>query len=107
MDHATFLGDTLEEIAFHKAGIIKGHTPVVIGAVEESCMPILEKEARKKYANMYKLNRDFFYKRTFIDENRQFFEWCYQGTKLEMEIQMKGKHQIINAATGSHGISND
>ncbi|MEN2467162.1 folylpolyglutamate synthase/dihydrofolate synthase family protein [Ornithinibacillus sp. JPR2-1] len=99
MDHATFLGDTLEEIAFHKAGIIKGHTPVVIGAVEESCMPILEKEARKKYANMYKLNRDFFYKRTFIDENRQFFEWCYQGTKLEMEIQMIGKHQIINAAT--------
>lgn len=98
MDHATFLGDTLKEIAFHKAGIIKDHTPVVIGAVEESCMPIFEKEARKKYSNMYTLNRDFFYKRTFMDENRQFFEWCYQGTKLEMETQMKGKHQIVNAA---------
>ncbi len=30
-DHQTFLGDTLEKIAFEKAGIIKTNTPVVIG----------------------------------------------------------------------------
>lgn len=30
MDHMNLLGDTLEEIAFEKAGIIKAHTPVVV-----------------------------------------------------------------------------
>ncbi len=31
LDHTRFLGNTLEEIAFEKAGIIKPNTPVVIG----------------------------------------------------------------------------
>jgi len=31
LDHQEFLGSTLDQIAFEKAGIIKGHEPVVIG----------------------------------------------------------------------------
>ncbi|MEO0312142.1 MAG: hypothetical protein RIQ89_1799 [Bacteroidota bacterium] len=31
LDHQALLGNTLEQIAFEKAGIIKNHTPVVIG----------------------------------------------------------------------------
>ncbi|MBI4471370.1 MAG: bifunctional folylpolyglutamate synthase/dihydrofolate synthase, partial [Acidobacteria bacterium] len=32
LDHQEFLGNTLEDIAREKAGIIKGHEPVVVGA---------------------------------------------------------------------------
>ena len=31
LDHTEYLGDTLEKIAFEKAGIIKSNTPVVVG----------------------------------------------------------------------------
>lgn len=43
LDHVAILGDTLEKIAFEKAGIIKTQTPVVIGEGE-----VLAKVAKQK-----------------------------------------------------------
>lgn len=45
MDHMHFLGDTIEEIAMEKAGIIKPDTPVVLGWQEEQVRSVLEKAA--------------------------------------------------------------
>ena len=45
MDHMHFLGDTIEEIAMEKAGIIKPDTPVVLGWQEEQVRAVLEKAA--------------------------------------------------------------
>lgn len=39
-DHMDLLGDTLEKIAFEKGGIIKPHTPIVLGTMERE--PFLE-----------------------------------------------------------------
>lgn len=44
MDHTNLLGNTIEEIAFEKAGIIKKNIPVVIGEVNEKTKPIFEKK---------------------------------------------------------------
>ena len=42
LDHTQFLGSTLEQIAMEKAGIIKPHTPVVIGEATEETRQIFE-----------------------------------------------------------------
>lgn len=39
-DHTEILGDTLEKIAAEKAGIIKKHTPVVIGETQPETIPV-------------------------------------------------------------------
>jgi dihydrofolate synthase/folylpolyglutamate synthase len=52
LDHTAFLGDTLEEIAFEKAGIIKKNTPVVIGEWNEKTLPVFEKAATEKNAEL-------------------------------------------------------
>lgn len=39
-DHTQFLGDTLEKIAFEKAGIIKKDIPVVIGEYTAQTKPV-------------------------------------------------------------------
>ena len=39
-DHTQFLGDTLKEIAFEKAGIIKNNTPIVIGEKQEEVVNV-------------------------------------------------------------------
>jgi dihydrofolate synthase/folylpolyglutamate synthase len=39
-DHTEILGDTLEKIAAEKAGIIKKHTPVVIGETQPETLPV-------------------------------------------------------------------
>jgi dihydrofolate synthase/folylpolyglutamate synthase len=48
LDHTQFLGETLSEIAFEKAGIIKEKIPVVIGEYQEEIFPVFEKMAKEK-----------------------------------------------------------
>lgn len=43
MDHMELLGDTLDKIAFEKAGIIKPFTPVVIGERHPETLPVFNK----------------------------------------------------------------
>ncbi len=45
LDHTQFLGNTLEKIAFEKAGIIKQHTPAVIGEAEGKVRKVFEDKA--------------------------------------------------------------
>jgi len=50
MDHAQFLGNTLEAIAGEKAGIIKEGVPVVLGNIQEELIPVFRKVADEKSA---------------------------------------------------------
>lgn len=52
-DHMNLLGNSLEEIAFEKAGIIKEATPVVIGEYTDITRPIFEKRALDHSAPIY------------------------------------------------------
>jgi len=45
LEHTSFLGDTLEKIAFEKAGIIKPGRPVVVGEINAATRPVFEKVA--------------------------------------------------------------
>ena len=49
-DHMQFLGDTLEKIAFEKAGIFKENVPVVIGKKQPEIMHVFEKVAQENTA---------------------------------------------------------
>lgn len=53
LDHTQFLGETLAEIAFEKAGIIKSGIPVVIGEKQEETSPVFEKIANKNQSKIY------------------------------------------------------
>lgn len=54
MDHMQWLGDTVEQIAGEKAGIIKPNCAAIIGAQphEEAVMPILEEAAERNHATL-------------------------------------------------------
>ncbi|MBQ6203724.1 MAG: bifunctional folylpolyglutamate synthase/dihydrofolate synthase [Prevotella sp.] len=52
-DHTQFLGNTLEEIAGEKAGIIKPCVPVVIGETTPETKPVFERKAAEKHAPIY------------------------------------------------------
>ena len=51
-DHMNLLGDSLEEIAFEKAGIIKENTPVLIGKKQQEIDHVFKKQANKKNASL-------------------------------------------------------
>lgn len=50
MDHVQFLGNTLEKIAFEKAGIIKAKIPIVIGEYTKETKIVFENIAEKNEA---------------------------------------------------------
>ncbi len=45
LDHQQFLGDTLEAIAYEKAGIIKPRVPVVVGPQKDAALEVIEARA--------------------------------------------------------------
>ncbi len=51
-DHMNLLGNSLEEIAFEKAGIIKENTPVLIGKKQQEIDHVFKKQAKKKNASL-------------------------------------------------------
>ena len=50
LDHTNLLGNTLEEIAAEKGGIIKKNTPIIIGRKQKETNAIFQNIARKKNA---------------------------------------------------------
>jgi len=52
LDHTNLLGNSIEEIAFEKAGIIKNKTPIIIGKRQKETASIFKNIAKDKNANL-------------------------------------------------------
>lgn len=93
MDHTNILGNTIEEIAQNKAGIIKENVPVFIYPQEKPALDIIKKEAFEKNARIY----DFKFDEIKIkNENESFNEFDFRSYK-NIKTSLIGKVQIYNA----------
>lgn len=93
MDHTNILGNTIEEIAQNKAGIIKENVPVFIYPQDKQALDIIIKEAREKNAKIY----DFKFNEIKIkNENESFNEFDFRSYK-NIKTSLIGKIQIYNA----------
>lgn len=90
IDHTKFLGDTVEKISWHKAGILKPNSQLVIGPLVEPAKRIMYKEAEEKKANILEYNKNFSIK------NHQYIFKEYSYSNLYP--QMLGRHQQSNMA---------
>jgi len=60
LDHTNLLGNTLEEIAAEKAGIIKKGIPVVIGRKQKEILHVLEEKANKENSKLIHCKQQTF-----------------------------------------------
>ncbi len=58
-DHMDMLGDSLDKIAFEKAGIIKAKTPVVIGEALPETEPIFRKKSKAEKAEIIFAQKEY------------------------------------------------
>lgn len=58
LDHTQFLGETLLEIAYEKAGIIKNNIPVIIGEKQKEVKPVFIAKAKEQKAAIYFASED-------------------------------------------------
>ncbi|KAA0549224.1 bifunctional folylpolyglutamate synthase/dihydrofolate synthase [Bacillus sp. BGMRC 2118] len=99
MDHTAILGDTIEQIAFEKAGIIKSGVPIITGVRQESALQVITDLATEHKAARYILGQDFEVYHQKSNEVGEKFSFQSDRSKLEdLQITMKGSHQVLNAA---------
>jgi len=98
-DHMDKLGDTLEAIAYEKAGIIKAGIPVVVGVTQPEALRVITDVAQDKKSTLYQYQKQFDQMPLFVDEHEQQFrfEGIFRNIE-EVTITMKGAHQRQNAA---------
>ena len=99
-DHTDILGDTIEEIAAQKAGIIKENVPVVVGKVDEAAFEVINKRAKDLNCPIYRYQEDFRSKYIQPDENwGEIFNYRSQELDLShVSISLLGQHQVDNAS---------
>lgn len=95
LDHTKILGDTIEQIARQKAGIIKNGCPVVLACNQKrEAEIVVHGTAAEKVSDFIAPDTDKL-KITSCDENGNKFR--YKG--IPYETGMLGRHQIDNALT--------
>lgn len=82
MDHMEQLGNTLEEIAFQKAGIIKENVPLVYLNNEDQVNDVIKEEADRKNAPVYMVS-DENISCVSSDEKHVAFSFDYVYDKIE------------------------
>ena len=90
IDHTNFLGETIEEISWHKAGIIKDHGKLILGDTLQSSKEVIWKEVNSQNAQLIEINKDFQIRKNSYNYKNYAFE--------ELTPQMLGKHQLSNMA---------
>jgi dihydrofolate synthase/folylpolyglutamate synthase len=95
IDHPEFLGATLAQIAFEKAGIIKPRVPVVVAAQEDEARAVIERQAEKLHAPFLIGAQDFTAR-----EERGRLVYQDETGLLDLPLpRLAGRHQIQNAGT--------
>lgn len=98
-DHMDRLGDSLEQIAAEKAGIIKSGVPVVCAAVHPQALSVIEGVARENKATIYVLGKQFHVQRSHFDETGQTVQFTGPFRMIpDVRIRLAGAHQAENAA---------
>lgn len=96
LEHTNFLGDTIESIAYHKAGIIKPYRPVIVGELPSEAKDIVYQVAQKKHSSVLELNHQFNVEQ---ENDGESYKHNNNGCYITKLIRtMKGAHQGNNMA---------
>lgn len=93
-DHTEILGDTIEKIAWEKAGIIKENCPALYGGNDEKALNVIKNECEEKHSELTVKNPD----------SLKILSTTLDGTEFEFNgkeyfIRLLGLYQPANAAT--------
>lgn len=94
MDHINILGNTIEEIAENKAGIIKKNVPVFLYPQDISLYKIFEKKAMENKSDLFTYSKDEIEIIKLGEDENEFSFRNYKNIKTKLV----GIHQIYNAS---------
>ena len=94
LDHTAYLGDTVEKIAYEKAGIIKDGIPVLFGGNDLSAERVIGERAKEKRADFYVTDRSLI---SDVNASLDGTHFTF-GERKNLHISLLGLYQTLNAA---------
>ena len=95
IDHVQFLGDTLEQIAFEKAGILKRGAPCAVADQKDEVLGVIRKQANRIDAILSISGEDW---QAYEEHGRLIYQDDHGLLDLPLP-RLPGRHQINNAGT--------
>jgi dihydrofolate synthase/folylpolyglutamate synthase len=99
-DHMAYLGNSLEEIAANKAGIIKPGVPVVVGPMEPNALQVIADRAKELGAELYDYSQTAVSRVAIPSLQKQTVN--IKGPQIYargLEFSLQGDYQLDNLAT--------
>jgi len=99
LEHMEVLGDTIEQIAFEKAGIIKPGAPAFVGFQPPSAKQVLRDTAHSRGSTITFLDEELETLGTTLDVTGTSFRLHLRGdSPVEFRLSLLGEFQAENAA---------
>jgi dihydrofolate synthase/folylpolyglutamate synthase len=96
-DHERFLGHTIAEIAFEKAGVIKPGMTVVVGEVKPDALDVISSRCREQGAHLV-IAGEGVTTAVSIADGRTLLEVRTPARAYPpMRLALRGRHQVVNA----------
>jgi dihydrofolate synthase / folylpolyglutamate synthase len=102
LDHTRTLGETIPEIAWHKAGIIKPGRPAVTAVHDPQALDVIEQEAREQDAPLVQVVAGRDYRFSGHDHTDQVLE--IGGGSQVIKLPLPGAFQATNAALAGWAV---
>ena len=102
LDHMNILGNSISEIAFEKAGIIKNNVPVVIGEFDKTSAEVFIKKSTEKNAEIVFASEEWSVE---LENDNATFSHKQFGA-LALELKNRGPFLIKNIITSLAAVSN-
>ncbi len=96
-DHTHILGETLEKIAFEKAGIIKKNCPVVLYSAKDEVYNVVKEIAEKNEAKLYYEDEVKTEIKHMSLDYTEFSASCSRFNYENVKIGLLGSYQVYNA----------
>lgn len=104
MDHMGFLGNTLEEIAYNKAGIIKPHTMVVSAEQKPEVLLKIREKCQKEKCTLRIASQTGLSRVVYGWEEQQLSYQSQNRYYENIRIHLAGSYQIANAVVALEAI---
>jgi len=101
-DHNDILGNTLEKIAIEKTGIIKKHTPVILGEFQKNISHVFNNKANELKSELIWADKTFSVKKSIqTPDTMQMFRIKYNKEQVlnGLKTPLLGEYQKKNTAT--------
>ncbi len=98
LEHTQYLGDSIEKIAFEKAGILKEGVPAVLGEMYESARSVIEERAAALDTSCSCCGRDFSYTLAGTSFQQRISYTSAANQLQDVPLSLAGAHQGGNAA---------